>query len=105
VSAARLHLCPPCYPLGWLSVVRPPDLAASVDVVTTPGSAAGQEPRARRRRWVLLLVAGWLVQAGLRAWLSRAQMVPLATPDESAYLIAARVMSGGVTANFSYSTL
>ena len=64
------------------------------------------EPAARsHRRWVLLLVAGWLVQAGLRAWLSRAQMVPLATPDESAYLIAARVISGGVTADFSYSTL
>ena len=62
-------------------------------------------PAARSRRWVLLLVAGWLVQAGLRAWLSRAQMVPLATPDESAYLIAARVMSGGVAADFSYSTL
>ena len=45
------------------------------------------------------------MQAGLRAWLSRAQMVPLATPDESAYLIAARVISGGVTADFSYSTL
>ncbi len=67
-----------------------------------PGEPA---PAARRRRWVLLLVAGWLVQAGLRAWLSRAQMVPLATPDESAYLIAARVMSGGVAADFSYSTL
>ena len=50
-------------------------------------------------------MAGWLVQAGLRAWLSRAQMVPLATPDESAYLIAARVFAGGVPANFSYSTL
>src|SRR6516162_8887672 len=57
------------------------------------------------RRWGLLLIAGWLVQAGLRAWLSRAQMVPLATPDESAYLIAARVLAGGVPANFSYSTL
>jgi hypothetical protein len=54
---------------------------------------------------VLLLVAGWLVQAGLRVWLSRSQVVPLSTPDESAYLIAARVMSGGVAANFSYSTL
>ena len=57
------------------------------------------------RRWGLLLVAGWLVQAGLRAWLSRAQVVPLATPDESAYLIAARVLAGGSPANFSYSTL
>jgi hypothetical protein len=86
-------------------VVRPLDLAGSADVVTVPASSAEQEPGARRRRWVLLLVAGWLVQAGLRAWLSRAQMVPLATPDESAYLIAARVISGGVTADFSYSTL
>src|SRR5580693_4884568 len=57
------------------------------------------------RRWGLLLVAGWIAQAALRAWLSRSQVVPLATPDESAYLIAARVMSGGLTANFSYSTL
>jgi len=57
------------------------------------------------RRWGLLLIAGWLVQAGLRAWLSRSQVVPLAAPDESAYLIAARVLAGGVPANFSYSTL
>ena len=62
-------------------------------------------PAARGRRWGLLLVAGWLVQAGLRAWLSRAQTVPLAIPDESAYLISARVLTGGATANFSYSTL
>jgi hypothetical protein len=86
-------------------VVRPLDLAGSADVAVAPASSDEQEPAARRRRWVLLLVAGWLVQAGLRAWLSRAQMVPLATPDESAYLIAARVLSGGVTADFSYSTL
>ncbi len=79
-------------------MVRPldlPDLAR----------AARPAPAARGRRWGLLLVAGWLVQAGLRAWLSRAQIVPLATPDESAYLIAARVLTGGVPANFSYSTL
>jgi hypothetical protein len=82
-------------------VVRPLDLA---DVA--PEAAASEPAAARRgRRWGLLLVAGWLVQAGLRAWLSRAQMVPLATPDESAYLIAARVLTGGVAANFSYSTL
>ncbi len=54
----------------------------------------------------MLLVVGWAEQAGLRAWLSRGQVVPLATPDESAYLIAARVLvNGGVPANFSYSTL
>jgi hypothetical protein len=53
----------------------------------------------------VLLVVGWAAQAGLRAWLSRGQVVPLATPDESAYLIAARVLAGGLPANFSYSTL
>ena len=41
----------------------------------------------------------------LRVWFSRAQTVPLANPDESAYLIAARVLAGGPTADFSYSTL
>jgi hypothetical protein len=82
-------------------VVRPLDLT-DVAPATAADAAA---PAARGRRWGLLLVLGWLVQAGLRAWLSRAQMVPLATPDESAYLIAARVLAGGVPANFSYSTL
>ena len=79
-------------------MVRPLELTDAAPV-------ARPSPAGRRWRWVLLLVAGWLVQAGLRAWLSRAQVVPLATPDESAYLIAGRVMSGGVTADFSYSTL
>jgi len=79
-------------------VVRPLELTDAAPV-------ARPSPADRRWRWVLLLVAGWLVQAGLRAWLSRAQVVPLATPDESAYLISARIMSGGVAANFSYSTL
>jgi hypothetical protein len=82
-------------------VVRPLDLTdVAVEApVGGPRSAFG------RRWWGLLLAAGWLAQAGLRAWLSRAQVVPLATPDESAYLIAARVLTGGVPANFSYSTL
>ncbi len=61
----------------------------------------------RSRTWLvaLLLVAGWLVQAGLRAWFSRAQVVPLDNPDETAYLIAARVLSGGPAADFSGATL
>jgi hypothetical protein len=60
-----------------------------------------------RRNWLfaLLLVVGWLGQAGLRAWFSRAQMVPLDNPDETAYLIAARVLAGGPAANFSGATL
>jgi hypothetical protein len=60
-----------------------------------------------RRNWLLalLLVVGWLGQAGLRAWLSRGQTVPLDNPDETAYLIAARVLAGGPAANFSGATL
>jgi hypothetical protein len=60
-----------------------------------------------RRNWpfALLLVVGWLAQAGLRAWFSRGQTVPLDNPDETAYLIAARVLAGGPAANFSGATL
>jgi hypothetical protein len=61
--------------------------------------------RRTRRRWVLLLALGWLVQAGLRAWFSRMQGMPLANPDETAYLIAARVLAGGPGADLSGSTL
>ena len=66
---------------------------------------AGDAARRSRRRWVLLLIAGWLCQAGLRVWFSRMQTVPLANPDESAYLIAARVLAGGPATDFSDSTL
>ncbi|MGH3259939.1 MAG: hypothetical protein ACRDOU_31830, partial [Streptosporangiaceae bacterium] len=68
----------------------------------TDGGGAG---RRLARRWGLLLVAGWLVQAGLRAWLSRAQVVPLANPDETAYLITARLLAGGPGTDLSGSTL
>jgi hypothetical protein len=72
--------------------------------VTRPADAAGAARRLRWR-WGLLLVAGWLCQAGLRVWFSRMQTVPLANPDESAYLIAARVLAGGPATDFSDSTL
>ncbi len=74
----------------------------------TLGDAPGESGNSARRtawRWALLLAAGWLVQAGLRAWFSRAQVVPLANPDETAYLIAARVLAGGPGADLSGSTL
>ncbi|MGB6579417.1 MAG: hypothetical protein WBF34_16020, partial [Streptosporangiaceae bacterium] len=62
-------------------------------------------PARAGRRWVVLLVAGWLCQAGLRAWFGRMQVMPLANPDETAYLIAARVLAGGPGADLSGSTL
>jgi hypothetical protein len=72
---------------------------------TQPGPGATGGARRSARRWALLVAAGWLLQAGLRAWFSRGQSVPLANPDESAYLIAARVLAGGPATDFSYSTL
>jgi hypothetical protein len=74
---------------------------------TRPGFPPAVPTKRARRRWgwALLLVASWLFQTGLRLWLARGQTLPLAAPDEPAYLIAARVMAGGVPDNFSYSTL
>jgi hypothetical protein len=88
-------------------VARSVDITGRAGPAQAPAEQASAPARDRRRawRWGLLLVLGWLVQAGLRAWLSRDQVVPLAIPDESAYLIGARVFAGGVPANFSYSTL
>ena len=87
-------------------MVRPADVAGRVGPRDLAPAVTGPPKRDLQTRWWgLLLVVGWLVQAGLRAWLSRMQTVPLSTPDEAAYLIAARVLTGGVPANFSYSTL
>jgi hypothetical protein len=78
--------------------------AASGDAVAAR-RADSRVARRVARRWALLVAAGWLLQFGLRAWFSRGQSVPLANPDESAYLIAARVLAGGPATDFSYSTL
>ena len=80
------------------------NVAQSTDAGPVTG---GKVSAARRvaRRWALLVAVGWLVEFGLRVWFSRGQSVPLANPDESAYLIAGRVLAGGPATDFSYSTL
>ena len=80
----------PAVPAGTVRTRRRPP-------VVTPGSSG--------RLWVILLTVGWLVQAGLRVWFSRQQFMPLANPDETAYLVAARVIAGGPGADLSGSTL
>jgi hypothetical protein len=74
--------------------------------------SSSRAPGARRRIWsrwlllVLVLVLGYLAQVAFRLWLSRHSVVPLANPDESAYLIEARVLAHvGVPADFSDGTL
>ncbi len=81
--------------------------ASAVAVGSRLDRAIGTTVDPPRRNWLfaLLLVIGWLGQAGLRAWFSRAQAVPLDNPDETAYLIAARFLGGGPAADFSGSTL
>ena len=71
----------------------------------TQSRSAWWPARRRARKWALLVALGWLAEFGLRLWFSRVQTVPLANPDESAYLIAARVLAGGPATDFSYSTL
>src|SRR5580693_4891180 len=89
---------------GGLAAARPD--SASVTQPTDAGrSCALAAARRAARRWALLVAAGWLLQVGVRAWFSRGQSVPLTNPDESAYLIAARVLAGGPATDFSYSTL
>ena len=86
------------------STVLTPDGAAAVPAAGRPAST-GHASRRQAWRWAVLVAAGWLVQVGLRVWLSRAQTAPLANPDEAAYLIAARVLAGGPATDFSDSTL
>lgn len=77
-------------------VARPP--------VASPDLAAAAARRGRRR-WAWLFALGWLAQVAVRLWLGSGQTVPVATPDESGYLFAARVMTGGAGADMSYGTV
>lgn len=82
---------------------------AAPPVLSRPPAAppAGRDAPASmgRRRWVLLFVLGWAVQAAVRLWLASGQTMPVATPDESGYLFAARVLTGGPDADMSYGTV
>jgi hypothetical protein len=77
--------------------------ASAVAVGSRLDRAIGAIVDPLRKNWLfaLLLVVGWLFQAGLRAWFSRVQVVPLDNPDETAYLVAARFLAGGPAADFS----
>ncbi|MFC4906756.1 hypothetical protein [Actinomadura gamaensis] len=72
-------------------------------VIAPPAPSA--VPAARRRRslpWPLLL--GCAAQVLLRLWLARARTGPVADPDETGYLAAARWLAGGPGADLSHNT-
>src|SRR5580704_16282180 len=99
VSLARLLIRSGETSPGGLAAMR------RAGITDTQPAGVRHAPRRTAWRWALLVAVGWLVQVGVRAWFSRGQSVPLANPDESAYLIAARVLAGGPATDFSYSTL
>lgn len=92
-------------------------------MLTDPAAATGETSRAARpevsgtsadapsglpggwRRWGLLLLVGWAVQVGVRLAFSAGQTMPVATPDETGYLFAARILTGGPPADMSYGTV
>ncbi|MFG2085697.1 hypothetical protein [Spirillospora sp. NPDC048824] len=70
-----------------------------------PADPGAVHAGASRRRWAWLFGLGWLAQVAVRLWLSSGQTVPVATPDESGYLFAARVLTGGPDADMSFGTI
>ncbi|QFG24708.1 hypothetical protein [Actinomadura sp. WMMB 499] len=81
---------------------------APLTVARRPPESAGppaERIRRKRRRWALAFVLGWLAQVAVRLWLASGQTLPVATPDESGYLFAARVLTGGPDADMSYGTV
>jgi hypothetical protein len=58
----------------------------------------------RIRPWPLLLLGGWILQVGIRLWFAMHQTIPILIPDESGYLLAARLLTGGAAGDLSGRT-
>src|SRR5437868_1001816 len=54
--------------------------------------------------WAAMLALGVVTQVGLRTWLSWNQVVPVANPDETGYLVGARFLAGGPGMDYSGNT-
>ncbi|MEV4010196.1 hypothetical protein AB0J35_06840 [Nonomuraea angiospora] len=67
-----------------------------------PVHAAARHTGRARLWWVL--AAGWVAHVALRLWLYRYHTGPVANPDETGYLLAARWLAGGPGADLTGST-
>ncbi|MEV4113627.1 hypothetical protein [Nonomuraea sp. NPDC049695] len=73
-------------------------------VFMAPAPAHVAARRESRSRLWWLLAAGWVAHVGLRLWLYRYHTGPVANPDETGYLLAARWLAGGPGADLTGST-
>jgi hypothetical protein len=55
----------------------------------------------RTRPWPLLLVGGWILQVVIRLGLAAHHTAPLLIPDETGYLLGARLLAGGAVGDLS----
>jgi hypothetical protein len=55
----------------------------------------------RSRPWTLFLVGGLVLQVGVRLWFALHQTFPIFIPDETGYLLAARLLAGGAAGDLS----
>ncbi|MFI7461610.1 hypothetical protein [Nonomuraea sp. NPDC049646] len=69
-------------------------------VERVPAPAPRMRRRGRSRSWWLPAI-GWVAQVALRLWLFRQHAGPVANPDETGYLIAARWLAGGPGADLT----
>ncbi|NKZ07669.1 hypothetical protein [Actinomadura latina] len=71
---------------------------------TDAPNASPRPPRGRLRALPWILAAGVLAQVAIRLWFARARTGPVANPDETGYLAAARLLAGGPGADLSGNT-
>jgi hypothetical protein len=55
----------------------------------------------RRHRWPLLLLGGWILQVCVRLLFAGHRTAPILIPDETGYLLGARLLAGGAAGNLS----
>ncbi|WP_460340590.1 hypothetical protein [Actinoallomurus acanthiterrae] len=55
----------------------------------------------RRHRWPLLLVGGWILQVCVRLLFAEHRTAPILIPDETGYLLGARLLAGGAPGDLS----